>query len=152
MRKRASTRRNADPLFAPAAKTKTVPFPFVLEELEELAPWTRPMFGCTAVYSDDRILFVMRDKSAPRCDDGVWIATTREHHASLRSELPSMRSISVLAGGGVTGWQILPVESDDFEEQVLRACELVRKGDARIGKVPEKRKRKAAKRTRSSRR
>jgi hypothetical protein len=154
MRRRAPTRRSTDPLFATVAKPKAVPFPFVLEELDELAPWTRPMFGCTAVYSDERILFILRDKGEPRRDDGVWIATTQEHHASLRRELPSMRSISVLAGGGVTGWQILPVEGDDFEEEVLRACALVRKGDARIGKVPAKRKRgpKTAKRPRSSRR
>jgi hypothetical protein len=153
MRKRAPARRNADPLFATAVKRKAVPFPFVLEELDELAPWTRPMFGCTAVYSDERILFILRDKGEPRRDDGVWIATTQEHHASLRRELPSMRSISVLAGGGVTGWQILPVEGEAFEEEVLRACELVRKGDPRIGKVPAKRKRgpKTAKRARSSR-
>jgi hypothetical protein len=36
----------------------------------------------------------------------------------------------------VTGWQILPVDADDFEESALRACELVLEGDARIGKVP----------------
>jgi hypothetical protein len=84
-------------------------------------------------------MFIVRHKASPRCDDGVWIATTTEHHESLRSEMPSLRSITVLAGGAVTGWQVLPVEADDFEESVLRACALVRAGDVRIGKVPKKR-------------
>jgi hypothetical protein len=49
----------------------------------------------------------------------------------------------VLASGGVTGWQILPVEADDFEESVLRVCALVRAGDVRIGKVPKPRRKSA---------
>jgi hypothetical protein len=49
-----------------------------------------------------------------------------------------MRSIGVL-GDGVTGWQNLPVDGEDFEDEVLRACALVRSGDPRIGKVPKRR-------------
>jgi hypothetical protein len=46
----------------------------------------------------------------------------------------------------VTGWQVLPVDAPDFEEAVLRACDLVLAGDPRIGKVPgARRKSKAAK-------
>jgi hypothetical protein len=135
-------RRDPDALFAPAAGRKKVPFDFVLDELEELAPWTRPMFGCTAVYVDERIVFVLRDGKDDD-DNGVWIATTAEHHASLRRELPSLRSIAVL-GTGETGWQILPSGADDFEESVLRACALVRGRDTRIGKLPKPRRKKKA--------
>jgi len=94
------------------------------------------MFGCTAVYSGERILLILRDRPTAREDNGVWLATTREHHASLVRDLPSMRSIGVLAGGGVSGWQILPADGEDFEEEVLRACAFVLAGDPRIGKVP----------------
>jgi hypothetical protein len=31
---------------------------------------------------------------------------------------------------------LLPAESDDFEESALFACELVKRRDVRIGKVP----------------
>jgi hypothetical protein len=134
------TRRDPDAIFATRRAAKKIPFDFVLEELAELSPWTRPMFGCHAVYVDERILFVLRDRGSPRCDDGVWIATAREHHRELQREFPSMRSIHVLASGGVTGWQLLPVDADDFEDSVLRACALVRSGDPRIGKVPTKRR------------
>jgi hypothetical protein len=135
---RAVRRVRPDPeaLFATRKRPKKLPFDFVLAELDELGPVTRPMFGCHAVYIDDKIVFILRDKGDPRDDDGVWVATTREHHVALRRDLPSLRSITVLAGGGVTGWQILPAEADDFEESVLHACELVKRRDVRIGKVP----------------
>jgi hypothetical protein len=121
-------------LFRVRAK-KRVPFEFVLDELDELAPETRPMFGCLAVYTGERIVMILRERPSAPHDNGVWLATTADHHASLRAEFPSLRSITVL-GDGVTGWQILPAEADDFEESVLRACALVRSGDPRIGKVP----------------
>ena len=97
------------------------------------------MFGCTAVYVAERIVFILRDKKDR--DNGVWVATTKEHHASLRRELPNLRSIAVF-GVGEIGWQMLPVDAEEFEPSVLLACALVRAGAPRIGKVP-KPKRKA---------
>lgn len=119
------------------AKHKPVPFEFVLETLAPMLPRTRPMFGCLAVYVEDKIVLVLRDKRDHSDDNGVWIATTAEHHKSLRREFPNMRSIGVL-GKDVTGWQILPVDSPDFEAAALRACALIAAGDVRIGKIPKK--------------
>jgi hypothetical protein len=93
------------------------------------------MFGCLAVYVKEKIVLVLRDKLKNTADNGVWLATTEEHHASLRREFPNMRSITVL-GKAVTGWQVLPADAPDFEEAALRACELIVAGDLRIGKVP----------------
>jgi len=132
-------RRDPDAFFA-RKKTNKIAFEFVLEELAGLDPWTRPMFGCTAVYVEEKIVFILRGGKGDG-DDGVWIATTKENHPSLRRELPNMRSIAVF-GAGETGWQVLPVDGDDFEESVLRACALVRTRDPRIGKVPKPKKRK----------
>jgi hypothetical protein len=39
----------------------------------------------------------------------------------------------------VTGWQVLPVDSPDFEGDALRPCELILAKDPRIGKVPKRR-------------
>jgi hypothetical protein len=135
--------RGTDALFAAKSPVRKVPFEFVLDALAEVGPHTKFFFGCTGVYVDDKIVFVLRDKPAAVADNGVWIATTREHHASLRRVLPSMRSITVF-GSGETGWQTLPAEDDGFEEQVMRACELVVAGDPRIGKVPKKKSRRAS--------
>ncbi len=112
------------------------PYEFVLDALADLSPVTRPMFGCIAVYVANKIVLILRDKGAGAADNGVWLATTKEHHESLRSDFPNMRSIGVL-GQDVTGWQILPTEAPDFEESALRACELIIAGDPRIGKVPK---------------
>jgi hypothetical protein len=107
-----------------------------------LGPTTRPMFGCTAIYVGPRIVLVLRDGRGT-ADDGVWIATTAEHHDSLRKELPSIRSITVF-GTGESGWQVIPAAAESFEEEVLWACELVRRGDPRVGKLPKPKKRKSA--------
>ncbi len=117
-------------------KTRKVPpFAFVLEALETISPWTRLMFGCVAVYVGEKIVLILRDRPTSSADNGVWLATTEEHHASLRREFPNMRSVE-LFGKDVTSWQVLPSDSPDFEEAALRACELVVARDPRIGKVP----------------
>jgi hypothetical protein len=114
---------------------KPIPFEFVLEELYDLEPRTKPMFGCTAVYVGPKIVFILREKEKETRDNGVWIATTHEHHASLKKEFPLMRSISVF--GDNTGWQVLPSDSAEFESAVVRACEMVKQRDPRIGKIPK---------------
>jgi hypothetical protein len=114
---------------------KAVPHEFVLEAVAALSPVTRPMFGCLAIYVEDKIVLILRDKGDDAPDNGVWLATSKEHHESLRREFPNMRSIQVL-GKNVTGWQVLPQGAPDFEEAALRACELVAARDPRIGKVP----------------
>jgi hypothetical protein len=111
---------------------KPVPFEFILEALFPLSPRTRPMFGCLAVYIGPKIVLALRT-------EGVWLATTKDHHESLRREFPHMRSIEVL-GKGTTGWQILPVTAPDFEESAQRACELILARDPRIGKIPKPRR------------
>jgi hypothetical protein len=128
-----------DALFA-AKQRKKVPHEFVLEALAPLSPRTNPMFGCLAVYVGEKIVVILRDKSEKTADNGVWLATTEEHHESLRREFSNRRSIGVL-GKKVTGWQILPAEAPDFEEAALHACELIVAGDPRIGKVPGARRR-----------
>jgi len=137
-------------------RRKPVPHEFALEALAAANPETRPMFGCLAVYVNDKIVCVLRDKrNATADDDGMWLATTVEHHATLQREFPNMRSIRVL-GKKVTGWQVLPASASDFEESALRACELIVAGDPRIGRIPASRRgtkvstRKAERRTKAS--
>src|ERR1700735_14471 len=119
---------------------KAVPFSFVLDAIAPLSPWTRPMFGCLAIYVQDKIVVILRDKQSTPLDNGVWLATTEEHHPSLRLEFPNMRSIQLLSKNGlgkkVTGWQVLPVDAQDFEQSALHACDLVLARDPRIGQVP----------------
>lgn len=120
-------------------KVKTLPFDFVLDELFPADPVTRPMFGGYAIYVKDKIVMMLRKKDTLVHDNGVWLATTFEHHESLRKELPAMRTIR-LFGGKESGWQNLPEDAPDFEEEVSHACRLILKGDVRLGKVPASKK------------
>ena len=117
---------------------KVIPYDFVLEALTALSPRTNPMFGCTAVYIGKKIVLILRDRPKEPADNGVWLATTPEHHESLRSDFPNMRSIRVL-GENVTGWQNLPADASDFEESAVKACDMITRRDPRIGKIPKPR-------------
>jgi hypothetical protein len=101
------------------------------------------------VYIGEKIVLALRDKPQALDDNGVWLATIEEHHASLQRDFPNMRSIGVL-GKKVTGWQVLPANTSDFEESALRACDLILAGDPRIGKIPGSRRPKRVERNRRS--
>jgi hypothetical protein len=131
--------RAPDPFTPRAVPKKPVAYDFVLDELSELALSTRPMFGSTAVYVEDRIVFILRKKGDP--DDGVWVVLDRERAAEVLELLPRLRVIDVL-GGRAGGWRKLAADSPSFEDDVLSACRLVKRGDPRIGKIPERQQRK----------
>jgi DNA-directed RNA polymerase specialized sigma54-like protein len=118
-------------------KTKNIPFKFVLDELDNLNPILKPMFGCWAIYLGEKIVLILRQRKEHPTDNGIWVCTLAEHHKSLKSELKSMRSIK-LFGPGPTGWQNLPVKSKFFEQDVQRVMELVKSNDPRIGKIPKR--------------
>ena len=137
-----------DALFAPK-KRKAIPHLFVLDQLADLAPTTRLMFGCIAVYVEEKIVLILRDKPGGHPDNGVWLATSQDHHESLRIDFPNMRSIEVF-GKKPTAWQVLPADSPDFEEAALHACELVFARDPRIGKIPAAKRKPRAKTVKSA--
>ena len=119
---------------------KTIPFSFVIDNLFAAEPIVKSMFGAYAIYVGNKIVLILRDKNDE--DSGVWIATTPEHHSSLKKDFQTMRSIKIF-GSGETSWQLLPMDTDDFETTVNRACDLILKGDTRIGKIPKPRKKKS---------
>ena len=136
--KRASRHTPFDESAFIAARRKAVPHEFVLDAIAALAPTTRQMFGCLAVYVADRIVLILRDREDHPADNGVWVATTAQHHESLQRLFPSMRSIQ-LFGQSVTHWQVIPSDAPDFEQASLSACALIIASDPRIGKVPKRR-------------
>jgi len=136
---RKPRRHSVEAGFLAGTRRAALPHEFVLDRLAPLTPTTRPMFGCLAVYVQDQIVVILRDRPTSPADNGVWLATTTEHHASLQREFPHMRSIRVL-GKEVTQWQVLAVDAPDFEQAALRACVLILGRDPRIGKVPKRRK------------
>src|SRR5882724_5276241 len=59
----------ADMVFTPKRKSKPAPHAFVLDALEGMGPMTRPMFGCLAVYVEEKIVLILRDKGAADHDN-----------------------------------------------------------------------------------
>lgn len=114
-----------------------IPFEFVLEALDRIQPRVKPMFGCYAIYAGEKLVLILRQRTDHRDDNGVWVAALHEHHESLKKDFPCMRSVRLL-GTSESVWQNIPLEEDDFEELVLKACRFILKGDARIGKIPKK--------------
>ncbi|MCX6294983.1 MAG: hypothetical protein NTX97_02770 [Bacteroidetes bacterium] len=125
-----------------AKEKKSIPFSFAIENLYSLEPIVKPMFGAYAIYVGVKIVLILRNKNDE--DSGVWIATKQEHHASLKKEFSSMRTIKLM-GSGTGNWQILPLDADSFETDVNKACELILKGDSRIGTIPKPKKKKIKK-------
>jgi hypothetical protein len=122
-------------------KATSIPFEFVLENLSRLNYEVKAFFGCHSIYAGEKILLILRNKKAHPNDNGVWLATLHEHHESLKKLFPNMRSLE-LFGTPPTSWQNLPMDADDFEESVTKACELILRNDPRIGKIPESKKKK----------
>lgn len=135
---RTRDRHPLDDAILAARPAKPIPHEFVLDEIASLSPTTRPMFGCLAVYVEEKIVLILRDKRAGPADNGVWLATTAEHHESLRREFPRMRSIR-LFGKKPSQWQVLPSDDPEFETAAIQACRLILARDPRIGKIPKSR-------------
>ena len=110
---------------------KPIPYAFVFDYLEAVQPYTKAMFGCTAIYVGEKIVLILRDRADYKPDNGVWLATIQEHHSSLKKDFPSMRSLEMF-GAGPTGWQVLSKDAGDFEESLIKVCKLLCKNDPRI--------------------
>lgn len=121
-------------------------FDFVLDYLYPLEVKIKPMFGCHSFYVGNKIMFITRKKSSHENSNGIWIATTHNHHENLKKDFPSLQSVHVLNNGkGETGWRLLHESAEDFETSALRLCELIKEGDMRIGKIPKSKRKKSGK-------
>ena len=116
---------------------RQTPYQFVLDELFPIRPSIRRMFGFTYVYLDDKLILSLRDSVKHRKFNGVWLYTLAENIESLRREFPSLPRRSFWRSGK-NGWIILASTLDDFEEYAFRACELILRGDQRLGRVTRK--------------
>jgi predicted subunit of tRNA(5-methylaminomethyl-2-thiouridylate) methyltransferase len=120
-------------------------FAFILDYLFPLEVRIKPMFGCHAIYHEDKILLIVRNKPEHEESNGIWIATSFEHHSSLKKEIGELMPVGILNGGkGETAWQMIHPASPMFEANAMKICELIRNGDKRIGRVPKRKKRKSS--------
>jgi hypothetical protein len=122
---------------------KKIPFEFVFDYLHPLEITIKPMFGCHAIYANGKIFFILRKRDDHLEANGIWMATSKEHHQSLKKEFPNMKSVYILSDGKKeTDWQMIHEDDDDFEESAIKICEMVLRRDSRIGKIPKSKKKK----------
>ena len=122
-------------------KPQNIPFDFIFDYLYPLEVEVKPMFGMFAIYAGEKILCCLCKRDKHPEANGVWVATTKEHYKSLKKDLPLLQPF-VISSGKVkeAEWQLLPEEVADFEKQVIQLCELIKRRDPRIGKIPVGRK------------
>jgi hypothetical protein len=127
----------------PAKVKRKPPHSFVLEALDALNPEVRRMFSGFAVYVGDRLVLMLRDHAKSVRDNGVWLVLSDgadPADPALRREFPSLRRIALL-GNKIGHWLVIPSDSPNFEMESLHACDLLLRRDARLGRIPESRRR-----------
>ncbi|QKJ32610.1 hypothetical protein HQ865_23545 [Mucilaginibacter mali] len=112
---------------------KPVPFDFLLDYLPANTI-VKPAIGMFYIYFDGKIVFIFRRTAKNPQHNGIWISTKREHHASLKEEIPAITDFE-LDEGFDTAWLLLSDQHDDFEGAAIQLCELVSRKDKRIGKI-----------------
>lgn len=115
-----------------------IPYVFILDYLVGVDIEIKPMFGCYGIYANGKLcLFLMhREKPLIRRDGdpmqkGVYVATTEDNVSSLRRNF-ARAEFEMLKEGKV--WFFFSETLPEFEDYTVKACELIRSGDVRIGR------------------
>ena len=116
------------------SQRRSIPFPFIIEELECVRPTVRSVFGFTHVYLEDKLLFSLRDAAAKPGSNGMWLYTTIEQADSLAREFTDLPRRQIWRSGK-KAWIVLASRLGNFEEHAFKACELILRGDQRIGRL-----------------
>ncbi|MEO5685377.1 MAG: hypothetical protein ABIQ88_22205 [Chitinophagaceae bacterium] len=117
---------------------KQMPFDFLLDYLPANVV-IRPAIGMYYIYWEKKIVLIFRKVSKNARHNGLWIATNKEQHASLKAELPAITNFVFDEGATVdSAWLQLKDDHDDFETTAIRICELISHRDKRIGKETPK--------------
>ena len=91
------------------------------------------------IYFDKKIVLILRKVGKNPQHNGIWISTLREHHASLKTDIPAITNFEFEHGENFdTTWLLLSDLLDDFENAAIALCGLISKKDHRIGKVTPK--------------
>lgn len=120
--------------------SKNIPFDFIFDWLPSEAE-VKPMFGMWAIYLNEKIMLILRKKEKGPAKNGIWVAMEKQHYESLKKDIPSLCPIDNVAGGMKKSvWQIITENDPAFESSARQVCELIKRGDHRIGKVPHKKR------------
>ncbi|MDB5022841.1 MAG: hypothetical protein JWP78_596 [Mucilaginibacter sp.] len=68
---------------------KPVPYEFVFDYLPACII-VKKMFGMHYLYLGKRIRFILRRQDNEPDLNGIWIATSKQHHPSLKKDIPGI--------------------------------------------------------------
>ncbi|CAN5203016.1 hypothetical protein BH09BAC6_BH09BAC6_34130 [soil metagenome] len=115
-----------------------MPFDFLLDYLPASVV-IKPAIGMYYIYFEGKIVLIFRKVGKNPQHNGLWIATRREDHASLKAEIPAVTDFVFGEDEAFEpNWLQLKDGHDDFEEAAISICELISQRDKRIGKSTPK--------------
>jgi hypothetical protein len=117
---------------------KQMPFDFILNYLPRNLT-IQPAIGMFYIYCNKKIVLIARQTAKNKQHNGLWIATNREDHASLKAEIPALTDFVFDEDNTIdSAWLLLSEDHDDFERAAGAVCELISNRDKRIGRVTKK--------------
>jgi hypothetical protein len=114
-----------------------IPYEFVLDYLPA-GITVRKMFGMHYIYWRKKIMMILRRRLNEPEFNGVWVATNKLHHDSLRKDVPELGPFFWGGNEQSGNWLVIRDGVDGFEEAAVKVCELISHGDSRIGNLTEK--------------
>jgi len=115
----------------------SIPYEFVLDYLPADVI-TKKMFGMYYIYWGKKIMLILRKRDNEPEMNGIWVATKKAHHQSLKETIPEFGPFSIEGDERFGNWLLIHNDVEDLEGAAIKVCELISHGDHRIGKVTEK--------------
>ncbi|RDK85600.1 hypothetical protein [Marinirhabdus gelatinilytica] len=110
-------------------------YEFFLDALHTLPLHSKNMFGVTAYYLEDYLLFALNTNKKYPNDIGIWVATPLETQEELTKLLDEWRYLQRIP---TKKYVLLPAESDTFEADARTITELILNRSTLIGTLPKK--------------
>jgi hypothetical protein len=111
-----------------------IPYDFVIRALYPFRPTIKKMLGGYGIYNKKKIVLFLRDRNVDLEFNGIFVATIPEFFAELQKEIHTSQMKDFDLDGSRDSWIFISEDLLDFEQKVTTACELIKKGDERIGK------------------
>jgi len=117
---------------------KPIPYDFLLDYLPASVV-IKPAIGMFYIYFEGKIILIFRKVGKNPQYNGIWIATRREDHTSLKATIPAVTDFVFGQDEALEpNWLQLKDDHEEFEEAAIALCELISRRDKRIGKSTSK--------------